>query len=216
MRSVVPGWLFLVLVFLTRCAAQTPAPAQPAQAIQTDRNVTGQILCYAINSPDIIYVGTSDGIFRSTDAGKTWIALAQDLVDQAVHSINLSERTVFAATEGVGILRSTDDGNQWGPANTGVSTKYILSIAIDGTRVFAGTTNGGVFMSENAGANWLDVHEGLPKDANVYSLAVVGATIYAGTQRGVFTSPSSSLRWSKITDMHQPPVPAMWTDRIVP
>jgi photosystem II stability/assembly factor-like uncharacterized protein len=207
MRSVLLGWLFLIPVLLAPCAAQQ---------IQTDRNVTGQVLCYAINSPDVYYIGTTDGIFRSSDQGKTWIALAQDLVDQAVPSINFSSANVFAATEGLGIIRSTNAGDQWAAANDGFINKYVLSLAIDGSRVYAGTSNGGVYMTENAGNSWLDVHEGLPKDANVYSLAVVGNVVYAGTQRGVFSSSSNTLKWSKLSDARQTPIPSMWTDQIVP
>jgi photosystem II stability/assembly factor-like uncharacterized protein len=205
-RSVALVWLFLIAGIVAPCMAQP---------IQTDRNVTGQILCYAVMYPNI-YVGTTDGIFRSSDRGKTWIGIGQDIVDQAVHSINLVSQNVFAATEGLGVLRSTNGGEQWEAANDGVKNKYILSIAIDGSRVFAGTTNGGIYMSENAGAGWLDVHEGLPKDVNVFSLAVVGHVVYAGTQRGIFTASSDNLKWSKISDAQQKLAPSMWTDRIVP
>lgn len=61
--KIVPA-LFMVFVLSESAAI--------AQLIRTDGNVTGQINCYMIDSPDTYYVGTAEGIFRSSDKGLNW------------------------------------------------------------------------------------------------------------------------------------------------
>src|SRR3972149_6708789 len=54
-----------------------------------------------------------------------------------------------------------------------------------GTNIFTGTQNGGVYLSTNNGASWTPVNSGLTT-LYIYTLAVSGANLYAGTDGGVF------------------------------
>ena len=67
------------------------------------------------------------------------------------------------------------------------------------TNLFAGTEGGGVFLSSNDGASWQDVNNGLDDSATVYSLAIGGSNVFAGTNGLIYHSTNSGASW-EVTD----------------
>ncbi len=71
-----------------------------------------------------------------------------------------------------------------------------------GSNIFAGTTSGGVYFSDDNGASWIQRNGAFP-DMEVYSLAVNGTDIYAGTggafSAGIYKSSDNGLNWTNIT-----------------
>ena len=67
-------------------------------------------------SPDTLYVGVEiGGIWRSDDAGDTWVACGDDLPSLGIHLLvphPLEPETLFAATE-TGVYRTVDGGATW-------------------------------------------------------------------------------------------------------
>jgi hypothetical protein len=64
--------------------------------------------------PSIVYAGASNGLFRSADGGRHWVA-APALVGINVGDIAVAKsdpRTVFAASA-YGLYKSTDRGGSW-------------------------------------------------------------------------------------------------------
>jgi photosystem II stability/assembly factor-like uncharacterized protein len=168
-----------------------------------DRAPTGSIGDVAVSpsQPDVIYVGTGeglhrpdlgvgDGVFKSTDGGRTWahvgLADVQQVGRLVVHPTD--PRTVFVAALGHpygpneqrGVFRTTDGGATWTKvlyldANTGAS-----QVEIDPTNprtVYAslwedregpwenGNFSGrksGVFKSIDGGTTWRRLTRGLP------------------------------------------------------
>ncbi len=185
--------LFVLLSILLLMAAPTLG-----QSIQTDQNVKGDVICYAMDPPDNYYAGTTAGIFRSSDKGKSWSAVGQQVVIQPVRVIQLQGSKIFAGTDSGGIFLSTNAGQNWDAVNNGLQNKHVLSIGIRDALILVGTTNGGVFLWDNTAGIWKLVNDGLPPDANVYTLSVEGTTLYAGTQRGVYTSAVENIKWSPV------------------
>jgi hypothetical protein len=63
-----------------------------------------------------------------------------------------------------------------------------------GTTFFAGSSGDGVFRSTDNGTNWTAINNGL--DTNVFSLAVSGTNLFAGTDDGIFLSTNSGTSWT--------------------
>jgi photosystem II stability/assembly factor-like uncharacterized protein len=174
---------------------------QPTQSIGA--------IAVAPSDPNIVYVGSGeglhrpdlsvgDGIYKSTDAGKTWIHLG--LRDgQQIPALAVDPRDpnrVFAAVMGHpygpseerGIYRSTDGGQSWQKViskdeNTGGSDVQIDPVNPD--VVYASMwearegpwednnevngSHGGLFKSTDGGSTWRALTNGLPKDlAQIY------------------------------------------------
>jgi len=179
-----------------------------------DKEPTQSIGAIAVapSDPNIIYVGSGEGlhrpdlsvgngIYKSTDAGKTWTHLG--LVDgQQIPALAVDPRDpnkVFAAVLGHpygpsderGIYRSNDGGQTWQKViskdeNTGGS-----DVEIDPSNpdvVYASMwevregpwedgnelngTNGGLFKSTDGGSTWQPLTNGLPKDLSQIYLAI--------------------------------------------
>src|SRR3989442_1858807 len=66
-------------------------------------------------SPEVIYLGTRSGPYRSTDRGERWERLGfpddTEVLSILVHPTN--PRTLYAGTSPVGVYRSDDGGDTW-------------------------------------------------------------------------------------------------------
>ena len=161
------------------------------------------VLSLAIDPSDseTIYAGTfGNGVFKSTDAGASWVPFNSGLPALAVLrsppvvtclivdpsnpatiyagiSAGSASDGIFKSTN-VGVFRSTNGGQRWDPLN--VDRKFdrkpthVLALAIDPTSpatVFAGSFGRGVFKSTNQGESWTAVNSGLTA-AMVLALAI--------------------------------------------
>ena len=189
-----------------------------------DDQPTGSIgaISVSISNPEIIYVGSGeglhrpdlsvgDGIYKSTDAGKTWTHLGlhdgQQIAQVAVDPRNPDRVLVAVAghpygpNEERGIFRSTDGGKsfekvlyrdentgggdvQIDPANP--ETVYAsLWEAREGPWENGGWKggNGGIFKSIDGGKTWNQLSKGLPEGIVQANLAVA-----PGSPRSLFAA----------------------------
>lgn len=155
---------------------------------------TGIVLAVAADpankAGNVAYVGTGGGVFKTTDAGKTWRrATGLPAVPVAAVAVDANNhRNVYAVTGqgfqgggeygGLGAYYSHDFGTTWHPAKTSVhGAGQQIVVAPDGT-VFAATT-GGLFRSHDHGVTYTNVK--LPTNAK-------GTAPATGTPVGSWTS----------------------------
>ena len=181
--------------------------SQPTQSIGA--------IAVAPSDPNIIYVGSGEGlhrpdlsvgngIYKSTDAGKTWTHLALDDAQQipALAIDPHDPNRVFAAVLGHpygpsadrGIYRSTDGGKTWQNVlkkdeNTGGSdvaidpsnpnTVYAAMWEVregpwEDNNEFQGT-GGGLFKSTDGGNTWKQLTNGLPANLVQINVAIAAS-----------------------------------------
>ncbi len=152
-----------------------------------------QSLAVAPSNPNIIYAGTDSlggyancGVYKSTDAGATWILTSNTAIEQrSIQSVAVSPTDPNIVYCGVfnaggnsthGLYKSTDGGTSWAPANTGMGfNKNILCVTVNplnanvlyaGTSLeYQGTTQQGpmhIYKTINGAASWIEVSTGLP------------------------------------------------------
>jgi len=170
-----------------------------AQWVDTGCPFGGYVQTITIAEPQI-FIGTNQGgVYRSTDNGASWSQINSGLTNTDVTALKFSGSNLFAGTSFGGIFRSTNNGANWTEVNSGLSVLFINTLAVSGSNIFAGArysvTGGGVFLSTNNGNEWAYV--GLT-DQEVYSFAVSGSNLFAGTDAGVFVTTNNGGNWSAV------------------
>jgi photosystem II stability/assembly factor-like uncharacterized protein len=108
------------------------------------------------NDPSTLYIGTTRGLFTSTDGGKQWTqnrTIPPGSV--AALAINPANPSILYAG-GTGVFKTTDGGSTWTAVNAGLTNTAVRVLAIDPGRpetLFAGT-NSGLFKTVDGGQHW--------------------------------------------------------------
>jgi len=146
------------------------------------------------NHGEVVYAGTTQGLYKTTDAGRNFNPMTgADVIVNDVFVDPKDSDHVLLATDRGGVLTSHDGGATFAPANAGFSERKVDALLVDHAdpaRFYAGVVNdksyGGVFFSINGGASWEQIGEGL-EGRDVFALAeAADGTIVAGTSHGIF------------------------------
>ncbi len=112
------------------------------------------------DNPDVVYAGTTRGVFKTLDRGETWMRLAEDLGELYVSSLVLPPGQHLLMGTSRGIFQSRDGGKTWRARNEGLANRNIRAIAMDShdPRVlYAGTNGSGLFRSLDGGESWAHI-----------------------------------------------------------
>ena len=156
--------------------------------------------CFATNGAALYAGDLSDGVFRSTDSGTTWVPVNSGLTLKWINVLLTDGTSMYVGTDGAGVFRSTDGGMNWTAPLQGLpKPARTTSLAVLGSSLFAGMMGMGLYSSTDKGAIWVKVQTGFP-DSYIYALAVMDRNIYAGTSGGVFTSGDSGATWIPVNN----------------
>ncbi len=174
---------------------------------------TGSVGAVAVaeSDPNVVYVGmgehavrgvmthSGDGVYKSTDAGKTWKRIGLELTQHISRIVidRKDPKTLLVAAQGAlyspsqqrGIYKSTDGGATWknvlfvddktGAAELSMdmNNPRILYAAMweHGRRpwqVISGGPGSGLYKSTDQGETWEKLKEGLPEEMGKMSIAV--------------------------------------------
>lgn len=119
-----------------------------------------------------LYVGTTDGIYRSTDNGNEFefIGLSGIFINDIVISAeNLKDRTLQTANDAIvyattnsGLYKSSDGGNNWTQIGTGTFgsnnlKKIIIEKVFNKEYIYVNYPNHGIYKSSDEGDNWSEI-----------------------------------------------------------
>ena len=146
-----------------------------------------------------LFAGCEHGIYLSTNNGTSWSEVDDGLTSFFVFSLFVSDTNIYAGTRYGGVFLSTNNGNFWNEINSGMPVNVsVYDFAAYGQNLFA-ASDSGVFRLTNNDSSWTNVSDGLPEPINnssrlVYSLAVCGTDLFAGTAiHEVYRRPLSEL-----------------------
>ena len=174
---------------------------------------TGSVGAVAVaeSDPNVVYAGMGehavrgvmthhgDGVYRSTDAGKTWKKIGLDLTQHisriVVHPKNPD--IVYVAAQGAlysqspqrGVFKSTDGGATWKNVLYVDERTGASELSMDATnprimyaamweygrlpwKVISGGPGGGLYKSTDSGETWQRMKEGLPEEMGKMAIAV--------------------------------------------
>ena len=169
----------------------------------------------------IIFAGTTQGLFKSSNSGATWQAVTSGLNAPEIRALvfdPLNANTAYLGTWGAGVFKSADGGTSWSAMNEGLDSLEIFDIGITadphvlyiGTRTIQSKNAG--FLKRNAtnGSTWE-----LLQNAEAHVIRVDPLTarlLYLGSTTGVvvydpaqgetgFIEVSQGLKDKDITDI---------------
>jgi photosystem II stability/assembly factor-like uncharacterized protein len=168
-------------------------------------------IAVAPSDPNVVYVGmgehairgvmthSGDGVYRSTDAGKSWKKIGLDdtrhIARIVVHPKNpdvvyvAAQGTLFAPSAERGIFKSTDGGVTWKKVLYVDQRTGAAELSMDANnprilyaamwehgrlpwKVISGGKGSALYKSTDAGETWTKMTEGLPEKMGKMSVAV--------------------------------------------
>ena len=190
-------------------------------AAQSLMHRTFSVLAYG----DTIWIGTSNGIGRSFDGGRTWtnlkvradddgnlvsgniganwvVALERQLLPDGGSVIWAGTRSTDAAAGEVNSISfSTDNGASW----TVTGSTFAWDFAFTDSRIWAGT-DVGLFASSDQGQTWEavtveDASIGDQLTGRVTGLETVGKTLWVGAGNGLGVTTNEGETWQIVTGL---------------
>jgi photosystem II stability/assembly factor-like uncharacterized protein len=154
----------------------------------------------------VIYAGTSEGLYRTDDAGENWRRIDSPMNKLAIWSLLIDPRqpdTIFSGTRPAHIFRSTDAGRTWAQVGATINQlcnnlvfNRVTTLAadpIDTDTFWAGIEIDGVRKSCDCGETWGRCDTGL-SSLDIHSLAIVPA---GGLSRRILAATNNDLNVSE-------------------
>ncbi len=143
------------------------------------------------------FIGTDNGIFKSTDQGKTWRHVYKHgWMFQMVESDG-----VLICTNQYGILRSTDKGEHWNlvisEGGVGISAEVIKGGFAAITYNTESETRR-LRISTDTGKTWQAIDAGLSAQASISSIKELGEYLFCGHPTGIFRSADRGKTWKLV------------------
>jgi Uncharacterized protein related to plant photosystem II stability/assembly factor len=184
--------------------------------VSTRRNWFTPVQFDPANPAVLYYAG--DRVNRSVDHGVHWSVISPDLTGGPGRDPNYPFGTVTtvagAKTDANRVFAGTDDGRLWFTTNLGGAWTQVTDPDVPGTWVtrvtvdpvnpqiayatFSGFRSGlalpYVLKTTDGGITWSSITGNLPQ-APVNDIAVIGSTLYVGTDLGVYRSTNGGARW---------------------
>lgn len=153
-------------------------------------------MAQAPSNPKILFVGSLEGVFRSTDGGQSWklISPKGSAEIHEIESLAIDPRNPDVVYAGTWHLpwKTTDGGQHWINMKQGIiEDSDVFSILVDPTRphiVFLSACSG-IYKSETAGKLFHKI-QGIPADARRTRVLMMDPahheTVFAGTTQGLY------------------------------
>ena len=145
-----------------------------------------------------VYTCTSQGVFRSSDYGATWMSTSSGISNLLNHGILNVGTKLFLVGVG-GVYKSEDNGDNWTAA--GLTGTDVRSIAAMQDTLYIGTLNSGIYKSTDWGGDWMSINNGLGSSSGFRAMECKGDIVFAagpiGT--GVYRSTDFGANWALLS-----------------
>lgn len=189
----------LIVIFsivLVGCREKDAAPSSPSPSptqVWDSLGLAGSTLQTVAADRRRIFVGTSNGFYRSLDSGRTWLFTNAINGRSSFFSIVISGPNVLVGTD-TNLSISSNDGATWvlllAPINV-----YAMA---QGSEFLFAASSSGVIRSSNNGLNWTVANNGLPLPLpEVRGFTAEGTTLCLGLANALYISLNNGDSWTQ-------------------
>lgn len=157
--------------------------------------------------PNMILVGTINGVWISKDSGDEWKKMSSDTMPINIDSLAVDPRTADTIYAGTWwrAYKSTDSGKSWRLIKDGmIDDSDVFAITIDKVNpdhVVASACSG-IYESYNKGEKWAKI-QGIPSQSrrtrDILQHPTKPGTIYAATTEGFWMTSDGGKSWALTT-----------------
>lgn len=157
----------------------------------------------------LIFAGTTAGLWKSSDAGHNWRKLNNYLI-RSVEFHPKDGRVMYMATQGEGLVKSMTAGLTFQEINQGFTGLPMVRLLITGKNELVAValkTNGGagLFQSKDNGQNWEEISIPFPSISDAVSFK---DHLYIRTDKGIYKQVKNNT-WTKIIIPGNPEILSM-------
>lgn len=202
----------------TQTGQNLPATAQEESVSQN--STYGHVHALLLNPQDkSLLLGAHNGLFKSTDQGKTFQKVevkgevnANDFMNFAYDQ---NSKIIYAGGHDLGVVKSSDGGITWTKTDSGITGSDIHALAInplDSNRLYAFSVGNGVYGTKDRARSWYRIDDG-PDNPSVRSFGYMGTPsdmdrgmktdkttnigyLWAGTGGGLYSSFACFCGWT--------------------
>ena len=181
------AFLFTVLLFMS-------IPNQSQWLQTTGPDGTDVYSFYA--DENNIWLGTSTGVYLSTNNGNWWVKRSTGLSANVnpINSILVNNGYVFVAQYSYGLFYSSDMGMSWFSCNNGIENySNIYSLQKINNVLLCGGNYQGIYLSSNNGNNWIMTNGGPNYTRTMFCY---NNNVLAGGNNGVYKSTDNGFNWN--------------------
>ena len=145
------------------------------------------------------FVATEEGLFKSSDAGKSWSRLSFSSLPLPVNSVRVSpDGAEIRIVSSHGMVFSDDAGRSWQWHDLPLESYGALRLEIADETTLLATSPSGLYISRDNGATWARAQSGLP--ASAVSDLLVRSEFWAVSPEkgGLYISRDQGANWSRI------------------
>jgi photosystem II stability/assembly factor-like uncharacterized protein len=163
-------WCFLLVGLLLlipyACDKSPNGPGETGRWAARNNGLESLVVQFlAVNPHDsnMLFAGTFDGLYKSTNRGQSWVRVDSGWTYTSVSGIAfdaLDEQVVYASLAGAGVMGSDNWGDGWERRIGGLSDLTVYSITTHpehADTLFIGA-DGGIWRSVNRGETWKKMH----------------------------------------------------------
>lgn len=205
----------------TSPSSTTQTSHSETESVSSENPIYGHVHALLRNPADgILLLGAHNGLFKSTDEGKTFQEVEVKGDVKAMDFMNFvydpNSKTLFAGGHDLGVVKSIDGGVTWEKTDSGIQGSDIHALAsnpLEPNRLYAFSVDNGVFGTKDGGKSWNRIDDG-PANPSVRAFGYMGTPssmdlsmktdkttnigyLWAGTGGGLYSSFACFCGWTK-------------------
>jgi photosystem II stability/assembly factor-like uncharacterized protein len=172
-------------------------------------------ICVNPTNSQEVFAATDSGLFKTEDAGFSWIATGLMVSIREVLISAKSPTTIYALTA-AGLFISNDGGGSWHRMDTSLPSVLVKQSGrtaasvppiveqiclVHGSSLLAFTVEEGLFLTTDGGNKWADANGGLPQSARFVSAVDGPSGLLIGSTGSIYRS-TDGISWSQVPIMH--------------